>query len=100
MTSSLGTITSPGLTAPTSDQVPAAQAGARFARQRSQFPGICTLTWNGSTLQFRTNPNSIEWTYTLNTKVENTYGGRVIQILSTKIDDLTVTVECGWGGWQ
>ena len=50
--------------------------------------------------RFRTNPNEISWTYTLNTKIENTYGGRVIQILSTKIDDLTVKVECGRGGWD
>jgi hypothetical protein len=100
MTSSLGTINSAPLGAPTSAQVGAAQSGAALAIQRSRAQGICSLTWNGHVFRFRTNPNAIEWTYTLNTKVDNTYGGRVIQILSCKIDDLVITVDCGWGGWQ
>lgn len=62
--------------------------------------GICSLkTESGKTFRFRTNPNSIKWKYVLNTNIEDTYGGRVIQILSTKITQLQVQVEAGWGGW-
>ena len=65
----------------------------------SPLRGICSLSFLGRTWRFRTNPNSIQWSYTLNTHVEQTYGGRVVQLLSTKIDDLIVKVECGNGGW-
>lgn len=62
--------------------------------------GICTIkTDSGKTFRFRTNPNSIRWKYVLNTNVEDTYGGRVIQILSARITTLNVQVEAGWGGW-
>lgn len=61
--------------------------------------GVATLTHGSNVLRFRTNPNSIKWTYTLNTHVEETYGGRVVQILSTKIENLTVTADSGRGGW-
>jgi hypothetical protein len=70
--------------------------------------GTCSLTYAGQTFVFRTNPNSIWWTYELITKVDETYGGRVVQILGTKLGDLTVRVECGsqynaiggqYGGW-
>ena len=66
----------------------------------SPLRGICSLSFLGRTWRFRTNPNSIQWSYTLNTHVEQTYGGRVVQLLSTKIDDLVVKVECGNGGWS
>jgi hypothetical protein len=62
--------------------------------------GIASLTFKGRTLRFRTNPNEIWWSYTLNTNVEQTYGGRVVQILSTRIEDLIVKVDCGRGGWE
>lgn len=61
---------------------------------------LATITHGGKSFQFRTNPNSIRWTYTLNTKVEETYGGRVVQILSCNMDDLVVTAEAGGGGWE
>lgn len=61
---------------------------------------LATITHGGKMFQFRTNPNSIRWTYTLNTKVEETYGGRVVQILSANIDDLVVVAEAGGGGWE
>lgn len=61
--------------------------------------GIASLTFKGKTLRFRTNPNEIWWSYTLNTNVEQTYGGRVVQILSTRIEDLVIKIECGRGGW-
>ena len=61
--------------------------------------GIASLTWGNHVLRFRTNPNDVSWNYGLITKTDQTYGGRVVQILGTKIEDLTVTVECGNGGW-
>jgi hypothetical protein len=70
------------------------------SQQYAPTRGICSLSHpSAGSFQFRTNPNEITWTYRLNTKVENTYGGRVVQILSTSIDDLTVKVDCGRGGW-
>lgn len=62
--------------------------------------GICSLTYKGSTLRFRTNPNLIRWTYNLNTHVDTTYGGRVVQLLSTNIGDLRVVAEAGGGRWD
>lgn len=60
--------------------------------------GLCTLSFGGQTLQFRTNPNEITWDYELITHVEETYGGRVVQILGVKMDNLKVKVDCGQGG--
>lgn len=54
---------------------------------------------HAGTLRFRTNPNSIRWNYTLNTNVDETYAGRVVQILSVNIDELTVSAHAGRGGW-
>lgn len=42
-------------------------------------------------LRVRVKPNSIEWSYRLNTANFPTYGGEVIQILSVYIDDMTIT---------
>ena len=61
--------------------------------------GIASLTWGGHVLRFRTNPNEVTWNYSLITKTDQTYGGRVVQILGARIDDLTVKVDCGQGGW-
>jgi hypothetical protein len=66
----------------------------------SQQRGIASLTWGGRVFRFRTNPNEITWNYSLITHTDQTYGGRVVQILGTKIDDLTVKVDCGNGGWE
>lgn len=77
-----------------SSDVPAQVTSPQHSR------GICRLSHPSlPTFHFRTNPNEVSWSYYLNTLVENTYGGRVVQILSTKVDDLTVKVECGRGGW-
>lgn len=51
------------------------------------------------TLRFRTNPNEFNWTYTLNKRVDETYGGRVVQLLGTKIDDFKFKADCGGGRW-
>lgn len=50
-------------------------------------------------LRFRTNPNEFNWTYTLNKRIDQTYGGRVVQLLGTKIDDFTFKADSGRGGW-
>jgi hypothetical protein len=61
--------------------------------------GICTLTHQGRAFRFRTNPNEFNWDYTLNKRVDQTYGGRVVQLLGCKIDNFTFKVDCGAGGW-
>ena len=62
--------------------------------------GIASLTHPSvGTLRFRTQPKRFDWTYTLNKRVDLTYGGRVIQLLGTKIDDFAFRADCGGGGW-
>lgn len=51
------------------------------------------------TLRFRSNPNEFNWSYTLNKRVDQTYGGRVIQLLGTRIDDFTFKADCGTDRW-
>lgn len=55
------------------------------------------------TLRFRSNPKEFNWSYTLNKRVDQTYGGRVIQLLGTRIDDFSFTADSGSvgndGGW-
>ena len=69
-------------------------------QQLSKSRGTCTITSPGvGTLTFRTNPNEITWDYELITHIEQTYGGRVVQILGIKMDNLVVKVDCGQGGW-
>lgn len=73
-------------------QGPPLAAGAR---------GIASLHHpDVGTLRFRTNPNEFNWTYTLNKRVDPTYGGRVVQLLGTKIDDFTLKADCGAGRWE
>lgn len=80
---------------------PTAGANASLVGQPgSTSHGICSLTYGGQVFRFRTNPNEIWWDYELVTHVEQTYGGRVVQILGTRLGDLTVKVECGKGGWD
>jgi hypothetical protein len=67
---------------------------------RQNYRGIASIRHGSKQLVFRTNPNSIMWSYKLNTIVENTYGGRVVQVLSTSMQDLKVIIECGIGGWD
>src|SRR3954464_6558415 len=61
--------------------------------------GVATIQAQ-TTLQLRVDPEAISYNYVLNTKVEETYGGRVIQILSTTVTDLTVPCMAGKGGRQ
>src|SRR3954462_3750322 len=61
--------------------------------------GVATIQAQ-PTLRLRVDPEAITYNYVLNTKVEETYGGRVIQILSTTVTDLTVPCMAGKGGRQ
>ncbi|AVO24989.1 hypothetical protein KHQ84_gp049 [Rhodococcus phage Finch] len=61
--------------------------------------GVASISHNGKVFRFRTDPNKIRWNYRVNTNVTNTYGGRVVQLLSISIDDLTVAADAGGGGW-
>ena len=62
--------------------------------------GIASLHHPGvGTLRFRSNPNEFNWSYTLNKRVDQTYGGRVIQLLGTRIEDFTFKADSGRGGW-
>lgn len=61
---------------------------------------VATLSHGDKVFRFRTNPNSVRWNYRIKTSVSNTYGGRVIQILSASIEDLVVTADAGGGGWD
>lgn len=51
------------------------------------------------TLRFRSNPKEFNWSYTLNKRVDQTYGGRVIQLLGTRIDDFSFKADAGAGRW-
>lgn len=62
--------------------------------------GLCTLSFQDTVFRFRTNPNEIWWSYDLLHNDEETFGGKVIQILGTRLGDLDVTVDCGDGGFD
>jgi hypothetical protein len=49
-------------------------------------------------LNLRLPPTSVEWTFKLNTSVTDTYGGQVIQILSTSYDGLVIEGRFGIEG--
>jgi len=88
-----------------------------MAKGRNEFPqvappanltdgerGIASLYHpDVGTLRFRSNPKEFNWSYTLNKRVDQTYGGRVIQLLGTRIDDFSFTADSGSvgkdGGW-
>jgi len=92
------------MTSPTPSPIPQVAAPSLNVppTQLQAARGICTLSHPavGAPLQFRTNPNSITWNYEMKTFVTETYGGRVIQILGIKMDNLKVTIDCGQGGWN
>jgi hypothetical protein len=62
--------------------------------------GLCTLSFQDQVFRFRTNPNEIWWSYELLSNTEETFGGRVIQLLGTRLGELAVKIECGQGGWD
>jgi hypothetical protein len=64
----------------------------------------------GPSVVFRLNPNSVQWNFTINTFVQNTVGGRVVQVTGATLSDMTVQgslgeIKAGSGGdsrvsWQ
>jgi hypothetical protein len=54
-----------------------------------------TVTAGSDQLSFPFDPNSLNFTYTLNKQTFDTYGGRVTQILSVKIDTMTILGDAG-----
>lgn len=94
MTASLGTLATAVLKP--SDYAfpqksPALPAGAH---------GIASISHGGKTFRFRTNPNEFHWDYTLNKRIDPTYGGRVVQLLGTKIDNFSIKADGGGGRWD
>jgi hypothetical protein len=51
-------------------------------------------------INFRVDPMSINWGYTVRYAVTPTIGGKVIQVLGANLEDLTVTGSFGTGGWR
>jgi len=53
---------------------------------------------NGKELFLRLSPTQVSWTYNLNTKITNTYGGQVVQILGINYDKLIIEGRFGLEG--
>ena len=51
--------------------------------------------FKGNTLSFPFNPNDLMFNYVLNKMSFDTFGGRVTQLLSVKIDQMTLQVDAG-----
>lgn len=52
-------------------------------------------TGEGPSLSFRIDPDEIEWNFRVNTKVFNTIGGRVIQVLGGTLGDMVINGHIG-----
>lgn len=50
------------------------------------------------TFTFRVDPYNVSWGYNLRTKIDQTYGGKVVQILGTDLTTLTIESVAGVGG--
>lgn len=62
--------------------------------------GIASLSHpEVGSFRFRSNPKEFNWSYTLTKRVDQTYGGRVVQLLGTRIEDFTFKADCGRGRW-
>lgn len=61
--------------------------------------GVVTLSHSGKVFRFRIDPTAVNWSYNLNTNVDETYGGRVVQLLSIRLGDLIVESNSGSGRW-
>lgn len=75
-----------------------------FPRVSAPLPegerGIASLRWGATALRFRTNPNEFNWNYEISKRIDSTYGGRVVQLLGTKIGDFSIKADCGAGRWE
>lgn len=50
-------------------------------------------------INFRIDPRSVKWGFSVKTSVTETVGGRVIQVFGTKVNQMTVTGYIGSGGY-
>jgi hypothetical protein len=58
--------------------------------------GTATLGYpGGPSVAFRVDPDLIDWTWAVQSNVVETIGGRVIQVLGARLDDLTVQGSLG-----
>lgn len=46
-------------------------------------------------LSFRINPSAIQWGFSIDTNVEDTIGGRVVQVIGATLTDITLSGEYG-----
>jgi len=49
----------------------------------------------GPSLVFRLNPNNVQWNFNINTMVQPTVGGRVVQVTGATLSDVTVQGSLG-----
>jgi hypothetical protein len=56
---------------------------------------IATLTLGNQTITLPYNPNNVIWNYLLNKQIIDTYGGRVVQILSVSTQQMNFTGDAG-----
>lgn len=49
---------------------------------------------------FWADPESVSWTFGVKTRVDNTIGGKVVQVYGIELGLLTVTGSFGRGGWE
>lgn len=56
------------------------------------------IAYGGKTFVMRLNPNDISWTSSLNIVETPTLGGKVVQVLSASLDNLSISADCGLGG--
>ena len=58
--------------------------------------GVATLGFpGGPSIAFRIDPDSIAWNFQILTNVQETIGGRVIQIIGSQLDDMSVIGSFG-----
>jgi hypothetical protein len=50
---------------------------------------------DGPSVTFRINPNSVQWNFVVNTQVQPTVGGRVVQVLGATLSDMTIQGSFG-----
>lgn len=61
----------------------------------TDYAYLSTGVINDSTVYFPYNPNSTYWNYDLNRQVIDTYGGRVIQLLSVSTSSMIIEGDAG-----
>lgn len=57
--------------------------------------GVATLGPPNDTVAFRIDPEAVDWNFVVNTSVQPTVGGRVVQIVGATLSDITVTGSYG-----